>query len=123
MGGIRNIIKQKVVCPDAGEYMIAGSVRELIKQSLSSIPYEKVILFGSQARGEGTSQSDFDLLVILRDATRIREKINLSTMLRKSLASRMIDVDVIVKDIGDVDYLKDKPGSVVRQALQEGVCL
>jgi predicted nucleotidyltransferase len=103
--------------------MIAGCVRELIKQSLSSIPYEKVIVFGSRARGEGTSQSDFDLLVILKDATRIREKINLSTMLRKSLASRMIDVDVIVKDTGDVDYLKDKPGSVVRQALQEGVCL
>jgi predicted nucleotidyltransferase len=103
--------------------MIAGSVRELIKQSLSSIPYEKVILFGSQARGEATSQSDFDVLVILKEVTRISEKITLSTMLRKSLASRMVDADVLVKDAEDVDYLKDKPGSVVRQALQEGVSL
>jgi predicted nucleotidyltransferase len=103
--------------------MIAGSVRELIKQLLSSIPYEKVILFGSQARDEGTSQSDFDLLVILKEVTRISEKITLSTMLRKSLASRMVDADVLVKDAEDVDYLKDKPGSVVRQALQEGISL
>ncbi|HUW18581.1 MAG TPA: nucleotidyltransferase domain-containing protein [Sedimentisphaerales bacterium] len=103
--------------------MVTRSVRELIKQSLSSIPYEKVILFGSQARGEATSQSDFDLLVILKEATPIGRKIHLSTMLRKSFASRMVDVDVLVKDASDVDYLKDKPGSVVRQALQEGVSL
>ncbi|MHC4620271.1 MAG: nucleotidyltransferase domain-containing protein [Planctomycetota bacterium] len=103
--------------------MIAGSVRELIKQSLSSIPYEKVILFGSQARGEGTSQSDFDLLVILKEVAPMGRKIQLSTMLRKSFASRMVDADVLVKDAEDVDYLKDKPGSVVRQALREGISL
>ena len=103
--------------------MIAGSARELIKQALSSIAYEKVILFGSQARGEGASQSDFDVLVILKEVTPIGEKIRLSGMLRKSFAARMVDADVLVKDAEDLDYLKDKPGSVVRHALQEGVSL
>ena len=35
----------------------------------------------------------------------------------------MIDVDILVKDKHDIEYLRDKPGSVVRNALQEGILL
>ncbi len=103
--------------------MVTRSVRKLIKELLSSIPYDKIILFGSQARGDSTGQSDLDLLVILKDVTPVQKKIRLSTMLRKSFAARMMDVDIVVKDKQDVDYFKDKAGSVVRIALLEGVSL
>ncbi len=103
--------------------MISKTLRRSIKDSLATIGYEKIILFGSRARGDCFSQSDLDLLVILRNVESVREKIRLSTQLRKRLAAKMIDADVLVKDKKDIDYLKDKAGSVVRNALREGISL
>ena len=103
--------------------MISKSLRRDIKDVLATIAYDKIILFGSRARGDYTGRSDFDLLVILKVATSMREKIRLSTQLRKRFAAKMIDTDVLVKDRKDIDYLKDKAGSVVRSALIEGVSL
>ena len=103
--------------------MVSRSLRKVIKESLMLIPYEQIILFGSQARGDSTKQSDFDLLIILKDVASMKEKICLSTRLRKYLASKMIDADVLVKDGEDINYLKYKPGSVVRNALLEGISL
>ncbi|MBU1121841.1 MAG: nucleotidyltransferase domain-containing protein [Candidatus Omnitrophica bacterium] len=103
--------------------MISRSLRKNIRDSLGKIAYKKVILFGSRARGDYSNQSDFDLLVILSKTVAMPRKIHLSTVLRKRFASRMIDADVLVKDSKDIEYLKDKPGSIVRNALKEGISL
>jgi predicted nucleotidyltransferase len=103
--------------------MISRSLRKDIKNSLGKISYKKIVLFGSRARGDFTKQSDFDLLIILSKTMSTSKKIQLSTVLRKRFASKMIDADIVVKDVKDVEYLKDKPGSVVRNALKEGVAL
>ncbi len=103
--------------------MISKGLRKNIQEILSPLEYDRVILFGSRARGDYTPESDFDLLVILKDAASLRDKIHLSTRLRKQFAQQMIDVDVLVKDNRDIEYLQDKPGSVVRNALREGLSL
>lgn len=103
--------------------MISQILRNDIRNSLKKIDYQKVILFGSRARKDYNRQSDFDLLVILSKAMSTRKKIHLSTVLRRRFASKMIDADVLVKDAKDIEYLKDKPGSVVRNALREGTAL
>lgn len=103
--------------------MISRILREDIKNFLKKIPCQKIILFGSRAHGNYTKESDFDLLVILSNIVPEREKIRLSTALRKRLASKMIDADILIKDFKDVEYLKDKPGSVVRNALRGGILL
>jgi len=103
--------------------MISRTLRKNIKNSIGKIAYKKIILFGSRARGDYDKQSDFDLLIILSRNKSMCEKIHLSTTLRKRFASKMIDADIIVKDGKDIEYLKDKHGSVVRNALKEGVSL
>ena len=103
--------------------MISRELRKNIRETLNPVDYESLILFGSRARGDYTSESDFDLLVILKNIIPLREKINLSTRLRKRFAARMIDADILVKDNKDISFLRDKPGSVVRTALKEGVTL
>lgn len=103
--------------------MISRTLRNQIKDSLSILTYEKIVLFGSRSRGNYNEQSDFDLLIILKNETPMHKKISLATLLRKRLATKMIDADVLVKDNTDVDYLKDKTGSVVRNALLEGIQL
>jgi len=111
------------VADEIGDIMISRTLHKKIKDSLTAIAYEKIILFGSRARGDFTMQSDFDLLVIIKNVASMHTKINLTTQLRKCFAMQMLDADVLVKDEKDVDYLKDKPGSVVRNALREGVVL
>lgn len=103
--------------------MISRALRKNIRETLNPIDYESLILFGSRARGDYTSESDFDLLVILKNIIPLHEKINLSTQLRKRFAERMIDADILIKDNKDINYLKDKPGSIVRAALREGLLL
>ena len=103
--------------------MISDALRNSIKDSLEEIAYKRIILFGSRARNDYSLQSDFDILIIIKNVTSKQKKINLSTMIRKRFAAKMLDADVLVKDEKDIDYLKDKPGSVVRNALLEGVTL
>ena len=103
--------------------MISDTLRNSIKDSLEEIAYKRIILFGSRARNDYSLQSDFDILVIVKNITSKQKKINLSTLIRKRFAAKMLDADVLVKDEKDIDYLKDKPGSVVRKALLEGVTL
>ncbi len=103
--------------------MISDALRNSIKDSLEEIAYKRIILFGSRARDDYSIQSDFDILIIINKVTSKQNKINLSTLIRKRFAAKMLDADVLVKDEKDIDYLKDKPGSVVRNALFEGVTL
>ena len=103
--------------------MISDALRNSIKDSLEEIAYNRIILFGSRARDDYSIQSDFDILIIIKNVTSKQKKINLSTLIRKRFAAKMLDADVLVKDEKDIDYLKDKPGSVVRNALLEGVTL
>ncbi|MCP4652043.1 MAG: nucleotidyltransferase domain-containing protein [Candidatus Omnitrophica bacterium] len=103
--------------------MVSKELKTKILKSLAAVDYDKVILFGSRARGDQTRYSDFDLLLILSGHISITEKIRLATLLRKKFAGDLIDADVVVKDKDDIEYLKDKPGSIVRNALGEGVVL
>lgn len=103
--------------------MISKTLRKDIKESIGKIAYKKIILFGSRARGDYDKESDFDLLIILSKNKSLREKIHLSTILRKRFASKIIDADIVVKDDRDIKYLRNKPGSVVRNALEEGISL
>ncbi|UOF90378.1 nucleotidyltransferase domain-containing protein [Fodinisporobacter ferrooxydans] len=40
-------------------------VNEVVQRLVSALPIEKIILFGSRARGEAKQDSDFDFLVIM----------------------------------------------------------
>ncbi len=84
---------------------------------------QKIILFGSRARKDFTRFSDYDILIITNRTFEISEKMRISKNIRTYLAKLGIDVDVIIKSDNEVEVLKDKPGSIVRNALKEGVAL
>ena len=65
----------------------------------------------------------YDILVIVKENLAIKEKMSLSGMVRRKLAKMGIDADIIIKSKDEVDYYKDKIGSVVKSALSEGVAL
>ncbi len=102
---------------------MTDEIRQHIKEAVRQVDYDKIVLFGSRARGDFSKASDYDLLIIVRHPLDMREKIRMSTHIRKLLAKRGIDADVIIKSPEEIQYYRDKIGNVVRTALEEGVVL
>ncbi len=44
--------------------MVSTGLRQTIKEVVASVAYDRIVLFGSHARGDNTEQSDVDVLVI-----------------------------------------------------------
>lgn len=98
----------------------ADTIREAVT-SLSADPLtQRVILFGSQARGDADAGSDIDLLVIAKEvADRGAEMVRLRRLLRRLPAA----FDVLVCTQGELDSLGKQAGSVYYWALKEGKVL
>jgi len=79
---------------------------------------ERIVLFGSHARGDARDDSDLDLLVIERE---VPDPVGEMVRLRRLLRPLRIPVDVLVFSCADVDRLRDQPGSVLYRALREGI--
>ncbi len=98
-------------------------IQSIIKRVLAGIELEKVILFGSRARGDFIEESDYDILIIVKDRLNIREKMRLTKQLRQKFAKEGIDADIIIKSKDEIEYYRDKIGSVIKSALEEGVAI
>jgi predicted nucleotidyltransferase len=82
---------------------------------------ERVILFGSYARGEANSDSDLDLLVVEREVLHQYAEM---ARLRRALSPLRIPVDILVTDLARLSSSwADFPGSYLYDALREGKVL
>lgn len=102
--------------------------RITIKTSIFEILHDagtsaRIILFGSRAREDFTKFSDYDILLITDRTIEIKEKMNLSKKIREYLAKAGFDADVIIKSDTEIQYLRHKSGSIVKDALKEGITL
>jgi predicted DNA binding CopG/RHH family protein len=89
----------------------------LVERLVAVAQPTKIILFGSQARGDADDLSDVDLLVIKPHiADRYEEIIELD----RSLAGILIPVDILLVSESEFEERADQPGTVERAARQEG---
>lgn len=100
-----------------------GLIKQIILGTLSGSKIDKIILFGSRARNDFNSLSDYDILIILKDNIQMSDRIRLATSIRKQLAREGIDADIIIKSKAEAEFLSNKTGSVVKSAIREGVVL
>jgi predicted nucleotidyltransferase len=92
-------------------------IAEAVRRIVEAASPVRVILFGSQARGEAGRDSDVDLVVVERNVdNRYAEMVRLGRVLRGLL----LPVDILVISAQDFDAWADTPGSVYRTARQEG---
>jgi predicted nucleotidyltransferase len=92
-----------------------------IKEALVGIEYSKCILFGSQARGDAGPDSDYDLLLITEKELSQEEKFTLMDTIRNFIAPYLIPVDIIVQSEKEVTRNRKFAGSLVKNALAEGI--
>jgi len=102
----------------------ADSTLNQIKSSVSEVlPQSEIILFGSRARNENLFDSDYDLLIIVREQFDSSEKLKFQALIRKNLAVKNILADVIIQSKADIEIKRNLLGHIVRSAMQEGVLI
>ena len=89
---------------------------DIIQRVVEVAQPEKIILFGSAARGEMNRHSDVDLLIV-RDGSDLRR---LTARIYRNLRGVGAAVDAIVVTPADVERYKECHALVIKPALKEG---
>ena len=95
-------------------------IERAVKILVAEAKPERIILFGSYARGDAREDSDVDFLVVEdKTSDRAAEMVRL----RRSLRPLRIPVDVLVFSRVDIERWGGMPGTILHRALQEGKVL
>jgi predicted nucleotidyltransferase len=90
---------------------------EIIRRVVEVAQPDRIILFGSAARGEMGPDSDIDLLVIKAG---VAHRGRLAGDIHMNLFGIRVPVDVLVVTPEDVEHDRHAVGSVIGPALREG---
>ena len=106
----------------AAEYKIGTpAITNVIFQMVERIAQDfhpvRIILFGSQARGDATQYSDIDLLVVLAEIANKRDK---AIEIRRALADFPVSKDIVVTTPEEITRRGNLIGDILRPALREG---
>jgi len=77
----------------------------------------KIILFGSQARGDADDHSDVDLLVI---KPHVADRYEEMVRLQRSLRGLLLPVDLLVVSEHEFEERANRPGTIERAVQREG---
>jgi predicted nucleotidyltransferase len=95
-----------------------STIQEIVQRIVEAVAPEKIILFGSAARGQMGDDSDLDLLVVKAGVHRRRTA--------QTIGRHLIGVapgipkDVVVVTPEDIARYSDTIGFIIRPALREG---
>ena len=99
---------------------VERSIEEMVRRIVERFDPEKIVLFGSHARGTAGPDSDVDLLVVMAVSGSKRKQ---AVELEVALADVGMPKDVIVVTPEEVATYHDVVGSIVQPALSEGKVL
>ena len=101
--------------------MLSEIVKDQIKERLlTKFNPDKIILFGSQARGTADERSDVDILVI---SPVTEDRFNLMNKMSSLLVQLNYAFDVIILTNEEFERDKKYPGTIARYATKEGIVL
>jgi predicted nucleotidyltransferase len=90
---------------------------EIVRRVVAVARPDRIVLFGSAARGDMGPDSDVDLLVI---KSRVAHRRRLAQQIHQGFFGLGIPVDVIVVTPEDVRALSNKVGTIIGPALRDG---
>jgi len=92
-------------------------IRRLVDRIVTRFHPDRIILFGSHARGEAGPESDIDLLVVMPVKGSKRQR---QLEVRMALPNTRLPVDVIVTRPEEFAWRKDVVGTIEWPAAREG---
>ena len=105
--------------------MVLNKVKSVIGDIAKKygIGVEKIILFGSRARGDFRKNSDWDFLIVTRSRYDKRVIKEFLLEVRRTLVDMGIVPEIIITERDIVEKYKDYTGYVYYYALSEGIVL
>ena len=96
--------------------------KQIVDFITSRISPERIVLFGSYARGENTGNSDIDILIVMKNLDNERK---ITGQLYKALLDENIStpIDFIAIDYDKYNILKNRIGFIYKTIEQEGQIL
>lgn len=93
----------------------------MVQAIVAEVDPERVILFGSRARGDAGAESDVDLVIVEAEPFGPgRSRHNELVRLYHALADFRVAADVLVYSNADVAYWRDSLNHVLARVLREG---
>lgn len=93
---------------------------EITRRIVQASDPDKIIMFGSYARGNFNVNSDLDLLVIVPTPRPLRQE---SIRIRRVLRGLLVPVDIVVATTEQIQRLGRLNGLIYKTALTEGKVL
>lgn len=106
-------------CSD-GRSLDAKTLDDIVQRVVAACRPEKIVLFGSAARGEMGPHSDVDLLVVKDYEKHWRERKRVYDDIYRELYGVPVAIDVVVATPDDVERYRDSHPLVFKPALREG---
>ena len=100
--------------------VVQKKIEEMVRRIVERFHPEKIILFGSHARGTAGPDSDVDFLVVMPVQGSRRKK---ATEIDLSLSDREVPLDILVVTPEQFERDRDMIGTVIRPAAHEGKVL
>ena len=97
-----------------------AALREAVERIARRFDPERIILFGSGARGEGGPDSDADLLIVMPVTGSKRQQ---AVQIDLALEGIPIPIDLIVVTPEEVEKGRERMGTIIREAVREGKVL
>ncbi len=94
-----------------------ATLEKILKKILEIITPEKVILFGSRAKGSNEEDSDYDILIV---KSGIENKREISRKIYRNLLGTNASVDIIIELPEIIEKYKNSVGYIYKNILQEG---
>ena len=95
-------------------------ITEMVQRIVDGFGPQKVILFGSHARGLAGPDSDVDLLVVMAvDGSKRQQRV----AIRSALNSMGLAKDIMVATPDEMERYQNLAGTLIRSAVREGKVL
>ncbi len=100
------------------------TIVRMMETIVEEIHPEKIILFGSYAKGDARPDSDVDFLIVdSKSFGPQRSRRKEMARIWKALGEFMLSVDILLYTPTELDIRKNSINSVVARALREGIVL
>ena len=97
-----------------------SQIQRIVRRIVRKFRPDRVILFGSHARGEGGADSDVDLLIVMPVKGSKREK---RIEIGVTLSDFGVPLDIVLATPAELEARRRIPGTIERPALLEGKVL
>ncbi|MBU0702300.1 MAG: nucleotidyltransferase domain-containing protein [Chloroflexi bacterium] len=98
----------------------AELIDEMVRRIVETSRPQKIIMFGSRARGEARPESDIDLLVIAESSKPRHQR---AAPLYGAVSDILVAMDILVYTPGEVKEWSNVPQAFVTTAVREGQVL